>query len=75
MITIDPPIEKMSLAEKLELIDRIEATLPDALPSDWVSPPSHFDALREREQRLESGADTLIELEDFIQQVRVERPR
>ena len=73
MITIDPPIEKLTDAQKIELIEQLEASLSDSLPEDWSPPQSHLDLLAERERRLESGEETLIELDDFIQQVRGER--
>jgi hypothetical protein len=47
MPTINPPLDKLSVAEKLALIDQIWASLDGA--EDQVESPSwHFDVLRER---------------------------
>lgn len=65
MITIDPPIEKLTNAQKIELIDQLEASLSDDLPAEWTPPQSHLDLLAERDELERSGQMEVLDLEEF----------
>jgi len=61
-------IESLSVAERLELVERIWSSLqsdPDCVPS----PEWHGELLKERKRRLESGEATLSPLSDVKQRL------
>jgi hypothetical protein len=72
MITIDPPLMEMTLAQRLELLEQLEATLPRTLGSEWSPPFWVAQELADREKLLRDGIDSLIPLETFATQVREE---
>ena len=61
-------IESLSVAEKLELVDRIWSSLqsdPDSIPS----PEWHREVLLDRKRRLENGEATLSPLSEVKQRL------
>lgn len=70
MITIDPPIEKLSIEERIQLIEQIEATLPHAFDpfSDEV-----MAMLKEREAATERGENPSHPLDEVFARIRKER--
>jgi hypothetical protein len=70
--TIDLPLESLSLRQRLDLFHHLREELGFELncePQDW-----HFDILKEREERIKSGKDTLMGLDDFIAEMRKTMP-
>ena len=63
------PLEKMTAAEKLRLIEEIWADLARA-PEDVPSPSWHADVLRAREQRIADGASRFLDIAEAKQAVR-----
>lgn len=63
-----PPLDKMSVEEKLRLMDEIWADLsrdPDSIPiPEW-----HLEVLREREQLVKEGKAEYIDLEAAMKDV------
>ena len=55
---INLPLDAMSIAEKLEAMEAIWASLCSR-PGDVASPAWHEDVLAERKKRLESGEATV----------------
>jgi hypothetical protein len=69
---IELPIEDMSMRQKWDLYGILRSQLGIAEKTelhDW-----HFEVLDEREERLKSGEATLIELDDFIVEMRHRMP-
>jgi len=62
-VSIEIPLESMSVGEKLAAIDAIWTSLCTK-PSDVESPSWHKDVLADRHRRLESGEATLSEWDD-----------
>ena len=62
-MSIEIPLESMSVGEKLAAIDAIWTSLCTK-PSDVESPSWHKDVLADRHRRLESGEATLSEWDD-----------
>lgn len=68
MITINPPIEELSLHQRMELIQQLEATLPaDYIADDWEQ-----EELASREQQMKSGEDQLLDLAEFASEVKAD---
>ncbi len=70
MITqIDLPLDTMTIADKMDVVDRIMADLSrnaSSVPAiEW-----HGDVLREREENLRGGSDRFISLEDAEKRIR-----
>lgn len=57
-MTINLPLDAMSVAEKLQAMEAIWSSLCTT-PYDLESPDWHRDVLAERKQRLESGDATI----------------
>jgi hypothetical protein len=63
------PLDKMTVAEKLEVIDRIMDDFSrnaDRLPS----PEWHGEVLRQREEALRNGTDRFISLDEAEKRIR-----
>jgi hypothetical protein len=58
MVTIDPPLEQLTLAERYELLERIEETLP---PVDPPFSEEHMALLQERLKAAEEGRNPSID--------------
>ena len=58
MITIDPPIEKLTLAERYDLLARIQETLPSPPP---VFSEPHMQLLRERKRAADEGRNATLD--------------
>ncbi len=67
------PLEKMTVAEKLEVIERIMADFAKNA-DDFPSPAWHGEVLRKREEALKNGTDRFISLEGAKARIR-ERTR
>jgi hypothetical protein len=63
------PLDKMTVAEKLEIIDLIMDDFSRNAAS-IPSPAWHGDLLREREEALKNGTDSFISLEEAEQRIR-----
>jgi hypothetical protein len=59
-MSIQLPLESMSVAEKIEAMEAIWASL-SRTPADVTSPAWHEQVLAERRKRLESGESTVSE--------------
>lgn len=70
MITIDPPIEKMSLAERYDLMARIQETLP---PPDPVFSDAHMDLLQARLRAAEEGRNETLDYESAMARLRTSK--
>lgn len=68
---IEIPLENLSIAQKWQVFDWLKKDLSvnENGSQDW-----HFDILEERERRLASGEAQLMELDDFISQMRQTMP-
>jgi len=69
---IELPIEDMSMRQKWDLYGILRSQLGIAEKTelhDW-----HYEVLAEREERLKSGEATLMELDDFIVEMRHRMP-
>ena len=67
MITIDPPIEQMTLTERYQLLTRIEETLP---PTDPAFSEEHMAILRERLKATEAGLNGSTDYETVMARLR-----
>ncbi len=63
------PLEKMTVVEKLEIIDRIMEDFSQNA-SAMPSPAWHGEELRRREEALENGTDRFISLEEAEKRIR-----
>jgi hypothetical protein len=63
------PLEEMTTAEKLRLMETIWADLTRN-EKQFESPAWHEDVLKEREARIKSGAETFIDWETAKKQLR-----
>jgi hypothetical protein len=63
------PLEKMSSAEKVELMESLWADLCRK-PEEVESPSWHDDVLREREKRLETGEEQVLEWSEAKRRIR-----
>lgn len=70
MITIDPPIEKMSLAERYDLLGRIQTTLPVPEP---VFSDEHMALLRGRKLAAEQGRNETVDYDTAMERLRTRR--
>ncbi|OYW31194.1 MAG: hypothetical protein B7Z47_01810 [Chthoniobacter sp. 12-60-6] len=68
---IEIPLEGLSVAQKWQVFEWLKSDLAveEIGPQDW-----HFDVLAEREKRLASGETQLMELDDFITEMRRTMP-
>jgi putative addiction module component (TIGR02574 family) len=55
---IDLPLESLSVAEKIQILERVWESLC-ARPGDVSSPDWHREVLEERKRRLEKGKATI----------------
>jgi hypothetical protein len=62
-MSIELPLESMSVAEKLQVMEMVWASLRHK-PSDVASPEWHREAVEERNRRLESGEATVSKWSD-----------
>ena len=71
MITIDPPIEELTLLEKYELLERLEASLPkprfDPFSDEIVV------MLKEREAAAERGENPSSPIDEAFERIRNRR--
>jgi hypothetical protein len=65
------PLNDMSTAEKLEAMELIWADLSQKVPEEII-PGWHKDVLAEREQRLASGTERVLDWEEAKRQLRRE---
>lgn len=72
MITIDPPIEKLTRLEKFALIAELETSLLHD-EEEFEIPEWHLDLLRQRQAAAERGEDPTIPFEEAFAQLRAER--
>ncbi|MGI5868168.1 MAG: addiction module protein [Kiritimatiellia bacterium] len=63
------PLQKMSVTEKLQMIEEIWADLVRN-PADVPAPAWHGDVLRVREQRVADGTARFLEVEEAKRAVR-----
>jgi len=68
-MSIDLPLDKMSVAEKLATMEAIWASLCNR-PADVQSPEWHEKVLAERTRRLESGEATVSRWDEAKQRLR-----
>ena len=66
---INLPLERLTREQKQEVRDWLDADLAKSEPPAW-----HFEVLEEREARLKSGEATLLEVDDFITEMRRRMP-
>ncbi|HEY1048899.1 MAG TPA: addiction module protein [Prosthecobacter sp.] len=72
---IEIPLERMSLANKLELKKALDRDLETIVQESASGPQEwHFKVLAERERRLESGEARFMPLEEFIAEMRRTMP-
>jgi len=73
---IEIPLERMSLANKLELREALDLDIQTTCQTDESGGPQgwHFEVLAEREKRLASGESRLMPLEEFIAEMRRTMP-
>jgi len=62
-MSIELPLERMTVAEKLHVMETIWASLCNK-PTDVASPEWHAKVLAERARRLESGESTVSKWRD-----------
>lgn len=67
MITIDPPIEQMTLAERYDLLARIHETLPQ--PDLEFSEPQ-MQLLRERKHAADAGKNATVDYDTAMARLR-----
>jgi len=67
-MSIELPLETMSVAEKLQVMESVWASLCHK-PADVVSPEWHAKILEERTRRLESGESTVSKWSDAKQRL------
>jgi hypothetical protein len=60
-MSIDLPLDQMSVAEKMEAIEAIWSSIK---PTDVSCPDWHAEVLAERKRRLESGEASVIPWEE-----------
>ncbi len=60
MVTIDPPLEQLTLAERYELLERIEETLP---PMVTAFCEDHMQMLRARRLAAQQGLNPTYDYE------------
>lgn len=71
---IEIPLERMTGAQKWQLLQALTEDL-DASPQIEEGVPAwHLDVLAEREKQLEAGQVEVIELDDFVQEMRRTMP-
>lgn len=63
------PLDKMTVAEKLEIIERIMDDF-SRNAENIPSPAWHEDVLRQREEDLKNGTDRFISLEEAEKRIR-----
>ena len=63
------PLERMTVAEKLEVIERIMEDF-SRNPSSFPSPAWHGEELKRREEALKNGTDRFISLEEAERWIR-----
>ncbi len=68
-MTVTLPLEQMSSAEKVELMESLWADLCRK-PEEVESPAWHDDVLREREKRLETREEQVLEWAEAKKRIR-----
>jgi hypothetical protein len=71
MMNVDLPLENMTIAEKLHTMELLWADL-SANAREEVTPSWHWDVLANREQRLASGEEKVLDWDEAKQQLRKE---
>lgn len=71
--SIDLPLESLSLRQKWDLYGLLRTQLGISDKTNDM-PDGHLQTLAEREARLESGEASLIELDDFVAEMRRRMP-
>lgn len=69
MPTITPPLDEMTVEEKLRLVETIWASIA-AHPDELASPAWHEEVLRERERQVEAGETQFIPWEQAKENLR-----
>lgn len=69
---LELPIEDLSVRQKWDLYSILRNQL--GITEKIEVPDWHFEVLTEREERLKSGEATLMELDDFIAEMRSRMP-
>lgn len=73
MKPLELPLSQMTVSEKLQVIETVwEDLIRDERQVE--SPEWHFEELREREQRLESGAEKALDWEAAKEKLRKRYP-
>jgi hypothetical protein len=67
-MSIDLPLESMSVPEKLRIMETVWASLCNK-PANFASPEWHVKVLAERARRLESGEATVSKWSDAKQRL------
>ena len=70
-MTIDLPLEKMTLAEKLEMMELLWADISKR-PADLPSPDWHKDVLEERRRLVAAGKLKFLDWDTAISELRKE---
>jgi putative addiction module component (TIGR02574 family) len=70
MITIDPPIEKMTLLEKYQLIDQLEASLPKPEMQEDQHAEEIKQLLEERLAAAKRGESSYVSMDEMFERVR-----
>ena len=60
---VELPLESMTIAQELSAMELLWADLSAKAP-DEISPAWHFDVLAERERRLASGEEKVLDWND-----------
>jgi hypothetical protein len=68
---LELPLTQMSLAEKLEAMETLWADLCCNAP-EWAAPEWHAQILEERERRLVSGEEEVLDWEEAKRRLRQE---
>ena len=68
-MSIDLPLDRMTLAEKLETMERIWADLT-ARSNQFPSPDWHRDVLNRRKEQVDSGEVRFMDWKDAIADLR-----
>lgn len=68
---LELPLKEMSVAEKLEAMETLWADLSRSAP-EWVVPEWHALVLEERERRLATGEEEVLDWEEAKRRLRQE---
>jgi putative addiction module component (TIGR02574 family) len=68
MPTINPPLDEMTVEEKLQLVETIWASIAER-PDELASPAWHGEVLRERERQVEAGEAHFISWDEAKKEI------